>query len=114
MDYRRENWALGLSSFGLILGPLGIGIGLYLASTSRRWSFGQKWAVVVIPVALVAILLLMGGAVGGYSCTQVNDEPEVCEPHMAPLIPSLVLIALAAAAIGTAIYLYRAARRPHA
>src|SRR5689334_19378921 len=78
MDYRRENWALGLSSFGLILGPLGIGIGLYLASTSRLWSFGQKWAVVVIPAALVGIFWLVASPSGGYSCYQVNDEPEVC------------------------------------
>jgi hypothetical protein len=110
MDYRRENWALGLSSFGLILGPLGLGIGLYLASTSRRWSFGQKWAVVVIPAALVGIFWLVASPSGGYSCYQVNDEPEVCEPHASPLIPWLLLIALTATAVGTAIYLYRAAR----
>ena len=111
MDYRRENWALGMSSIGLILGPLGIGIGLFLASTSRRWSLGQKWAIVVIPASLVGIILLIGGT-GGYSCTQVNDEPKVCEPHMSPLIPLLVLVGLIAMAVGTGVYLYRAARRP--
>src|ERR1044071_2502414 len=92
MDYRRENWALGLSSFGLILGPLGIGAGLFLGFTSRRWSFGQKWGVLAIPAALFGMLLLVAGPWGTYMCTQVGDGPQVCEPHMSPLIPLLVLV----------------------
>lgn len=110
MSYRRENWALGMSSVGLVLGPVGIGVGLFLAFTSRRWTLPQKWAILMIPAALVGISFVIGGA-GGYTCTQIGDGPKTCESHPSPVVPLLTLVALIATAVLTAVYLFRTARR---
>jgi hypothetical protein len=107
----RELWAVGLLTIGLVTGPFGLAIGLYLVATSKLWSSSQKLLAVAMPAAAFTLMLLLSGAVGGYSCAQISSGPEVCEPHMPLIIAWALLIAIVVVLLVMPVYLLRAANR---
>ena len=105
----REVWALGLITIGLITGPIGPAIGLFLVVTSKRWTPPQKLLAAALPFVIFGLLLL-GGA-PAYTCTQVGSGPEVCDPHPPLIIPWMTLIAALIFLVSAPIYLFKAAKR---
>jgi hypothetical protein len=110
MSHPRETWALVLLTVGLFTGPIGLIAGWFLVATSTRWALVEKLAVAALPIPVAVLALTLGGGIGGYSCDQAGNGPEVCEPHSSAWIAWLLIGALAAAVLAAAIYLGRAAR----
>src|SRR5690349_14555158 len=74
----REAWALGLVTIGLITGPIGPAIGLFLVVTSKRWTPPQKLLAGLLPFVVFGLLFFVSAP--AYTCTQVGSGPEVCDP----------------------------------
>jgi hypothetical protein len=54
-DTRHEGYATGWLTVGLILGPVGAVIGVYLVLRSTRWTLRWKAGVLALPAALVVL-----------------------------------------------------------
>lgn len=66
-DTDHEGYAVPWLTVGLIFGPLGAAIGVYLVLRSTRWSPRWKLAVLALPVALVVLARMFPESLPGWA-----------------------------------------------